>query len=115
MVLQSELKKYFSDTPNYSPHMLFTAKVKSNKLSAITHIDGSSRIQTIVKKDGYFYNLLSQFYKLTGIPVLLNTSFNQAMEPIVETSDDAIKSFLKMNMDVLYLNTTTKLYRIIKK
>lgn len=115
MVLESELKNYFSNVPNYSPHMLFRAKVKNNKLPAITHIDGSSRVQTVTKKDGYFYNLLFQFYKLTAIPVLLNTSFNEAGEPIIETSYDAIKSFLKMNIDVLYLNTPTKQYQIIKK
>ncbi len=115
IVLESKLKKYFSNIPKKSPHMLFTAKVNSDKLPTITHIDGTSRVQTVVKGDGYFYNILFQFYNSTGFPVLLNTSFNQAGEPIVETSNDAIMSFLKMNIDVLYLITKTKQYRIIKK
>lgn len=95
--------------------MLYTAKVLNKKVPAITHIDNSSRIQTVIKNDGYFYNVIFNYFKLTGIPVLLNTSFNKAGESIVETSDDAIKSFLNMDLDILYLNTYSCLYRVTKK
>ena len=79
-------------------------KVKSDKVPGITHVDNTARIQTVNKQDnGKFYNLIYQFYTITGIPMLLNTSFN-CHEPIVETPEDAIRTFKKTALDLLVIN-----------
>mgnify|MGYP000524687270 FL=1 len=92
----------------YSPYMLVTTTVKEewrNKVPAITHIDNSSRHQSVtVKNNPRFYSLISKFNEKTGVPVLLNTSFNGPHEPIVETPMDAIGTFLSCNLDILVLN-----------
>jgi carbamoyltransferase len=79
-------------------------KVKSNKVPGITHIDNTARIQTVNKDfNEKFYNLIYEFYKITGVPMLLNTSFN-CQEPIVETPEDAIRTFKKTDLDLLVIN-----------
>jgi carbamoyltransferase len=79
-------------------------KVKNNKVPGITHIDNTARIQTVNKDfNEKFYNLIYEFYKITGVPMLLNTSFN-CQEPIVETPEDAIKTFNKTDLDLLVIN-----------
>jgi carbamoyltransferase len=83
--------------------MLFTAQVKSKSLPAITHVDGSSRIQTVDESCGVFHGLLRAFDALTGVPVVLNTSFNGPGEPIVESPDDALTFFLLSDLDTLYM------------
>jgi len=92
----------------YSPYMLVTTTVKEewrNKVPAITHIDNSSRHQSVtVKNNPRFYSLISKFNEKTGVPVLLNTSFNGPHEPIVETPMDAIGTFLSNNLDILVIN-----------
>jgi len=90
-----------------SPYMLLASKVKSEfveYLPAITHVDGSARIQAIKKQtDPYVHKILIEFEKLSGFPILLNTSFNDCGEPIVETPNDAIKTFLTTEIDVLVM------------
>jgi carbamoyltransferase len=90
-----------------SPYMLFICDVKKEKrhlLPAITHVDGSARLQTLTKeRNGRFYDLVKQFGKDTGVPVLLNTSFNVNGEPIVETPDNAINCFIKTDIDALLI------------
>lgn len=86
-------------TSNVSPYMSITAKVKEEKrdlIPAVTHVDGSSRLQTVTKEDEPMYHaFISTFFQRTGIPMVLNTSFNTLPgEPIVETPRDAIRSFL---------------------
>lgn len=101
-VLESKMKDYFYIDKD-SPFMLFTYDVKSNiLLPAITHVNQSARVQTI---GGYnrFSQLLKAFEKLTGIPVLLNTSFNMRGEPIVMNIEDAIICFIKSRLDCLVL------------
>jgi hypothetical protein len=76
-----------------------TANVRETKRSqipAVTHVDGSSRLQTVTREaEPLYHKLISKFYDLTGIPLVLNTSFNTLpKEPIVETPQDAIKSFM---------------------
>jgi carbamoyltransferase len=92
----------------YSPYMLVTTTVKEewrNKVPAITHIDNSSRHQSVtVENNPRFHSLISKFHEKTGVPVLLNTSFNGPHEPIIETPMDAIKTFLSNNLDILVLN-----------
>jgi len=86
--------------------MLYTLPVKKKELiPAVTHIDGSSRIQIVDKETNpLFYLLIEKFYQATGIPVLLNTSFNLKGEPIVNTPKEAFNTFIKSDMDLLVLN-----------
>lgn len=95
------------DTNFYSPYMLVTAQVNENWkniIPAVVHIDGSSRFQSVTDySNRRFYNLISKFYNLTNVPVLLNTSFNGPDEPIVETPENAINTFLKRNLDFLVI------------
>jgi carbamoyltransferase len=104
-VLLERMKDYFEfDQP--SPYMLFVAQVRSDRrtIPAVTHVDGSARLQTIVRDDhALFYDLIAEFEKLTNCPVLINTSFNVRGEPIVCTPFDAIKCFFRTDMDYLVL------------
>jgi len=104
MVLETECAKWFAGSPNPSPYMLFNADVISKKLPAITHKDGTARIQTVDETCGDVFRVLEEFFKLTKVPVLLNTSFNGPGEPIVETPSDAIEFFLKSKLDFLYID-----------
>ena len=84
---------------NVSPYMSLTAQVrksKRDKIPAVTHVDGSSRLQTVTAEaEPFYHKLISAFYKATGVPMVLNTSFNTLKsEPIVETPRNAIRSFL---------------------
>lgn len=87
-----------------SPFMLFSPQVKQNmksKIPAVTHIDGTARLQTVTKREnGIYHDLIDEFYKLTGVPIILNTSFNN-QEPIVETPGDAVGTFLSTEIDYL--------------
>lgn len=93
------------DVDDHSPFMLYTYNVKNpKKIPAVCHRDNSCRIQTLKKSTNeLFYNIINEFKNLTGIPLLLNTSFNGADEPIVETPDDAIRFFDKSKIDILIL------------
>ncbi len=88
-------------------YMEKVVKVKKNcqkKLQAITHLDGSARVQTVDKKDNKdFYNILKEFEKLSNFPILLNTSFNINGEPIVCSPDDALNTFFNSQLDVLII------------
>ena len=76
-----------------------------HRLQAITHVDGTARIQSVTKEyNELLYNIINEFYKITGIPVIINTSFNVKGEPIVCTPADAIDSFERMNLDYLALD-----------
>ena len=93
------------DSNIFSPHMTKNFNVLNemkDKLEAITHVDGTARIQSVTKKyNELFYNIINEFYKLSGIPVVINTSFNVKGEPIVNTPSEAIDSFERMNLDYL--------------
>ena len=125
-ILKEELKNYFDFSNVDSPYMLFVANLKKefrlnqadqkklfgleklnfvrSLLPAITHVDFSSRIQTVDKKTNpKFYKLLKNFGKKTGYPILVNTSFNIRGEPIVCSPEDAYNCFIKTNMDILAL------------
>lgn len=111
-----ELDNLISDSntdagANVSPYMSLTTQVKAEKTSivpAICHIDNSARLQTVSKTDNsLFYSLIEAFFKLTGVPMVLNTSFNRKSEPIVESPTDAINSFLasKGSIDKLFIGS----------
>jgi carbamoyltransferase len=91
-----------------SPYMLLVAKAKAERASeipAVIHVDGTARVQTVTQADnGVFWALLTDFHRLTGVPVLLNTSFNTKGMPIVETPEDALNLFFDSEMDVLVLD-----------
>ncbi|HEY3445358.1 MAG TPA: carbamoyltransferase C-terminal domain-containing protein [Myxococcales bacterium] len=91
-----------------SPYMLFVMPVREDKrakIPAVTHVDGSARIQTVSKTDNPKYHaLIAAFEKLTGVPVVLNTSFNVKGEPIVNTPADALRCFLGTGIDLLVLH-----------
>ena len=73
-----------------------------HKVPAVVHIDGTGRLQTVTEKDNkWYYSFLKKWEKMTGIPILLNTSFNDR-EPIVETPEHAVNCFLGTNIDYLY-------------
>ena len=76
---------------------------KKKLIPAVTHIDGTGRLQTIKKNFNLkYYNLIYEFYKISKVPIILNTSFNEN-EPIVSNPDQAIDCFLRTNMDILVL------------
>lgn len=100
--------EYF-DLDRESPHMLFTATVMPQyraALQAVVHVDGTSRIQTVSNdSDPFMFDLLQRFEQRTGIAALLNTSFNDEKEPIVERPSDAVRTFLATDLDVLVLGS----------
>lgn len=102
-ILRERMSDFFDFPQVSSPFMLFTARAKTDKLPAVTHVDGSSRIQTVSESGGRFYELLCRFEKDAGIPALVNTSFNVAGSPIVCSPQNAYQCFLKTDMDVLVL------------
>jgi carbamoyltransferase len=91
----------------FSPHMLVTSMVHpewKSKIPSVTHVDGSARFQSVTKESNFrFYSIIESFYKKTGVPVLLNTSFNGPREPIIETPSEAINSLFSCNLDFLVL------------
>jgi len=128
-VLREEMKNWF-DIDIDSPYMLFTADVsqkhlikktkekksssildlinqKRSTIPAITHIDNSARIQTVTEsRNGKYYRLIQNFFKKTGCPMLINTSFNVRGEPIVCTTEDSYRCFMRTEMDILVLENT---------
>ncbi len=125
-VLAEKVSEWF-ELDRESPYMLFVADIKKEKrramnvvekklwgidmlkvvrseIPAVTHIDYSSRVQTVHKSDNALYHrLIEKFYEKTGCPVIVNTSFNVRGEPIVESPLDAYKCFMRTEMDVLTL------------
>ncbi|MBN3884986.1 MAG: nodulation protein [Nostoc sp. JL34] len=106
-VLEEDVDDYFEVPPNQKqlPFMIFVVNVKEDKrnlLGAVTHVDGTARIQTVSRKTNErYWDLIHSFKKLTGVPVLLNTSFNNNVEPIVDSVEDAIVCFLTTELDYL--------------
>lgn len=106
-VLEEAQSEYF-DLTSPSPYMLRVVEVKGNRqhdIPAVVHVDGSSRPQTIGQggETALFRRLIAAFGQRSGVPMLLNTSFNIHGEPIVETPQNAIKSFLTSDIDYLVL------------
>ena len=108
VILEEDASEWFEGA-SYSPFMLFVYNVKedkADKIPAVRHVDGTSRIQTINKSQHpRYYELLTEFKKLTGVPVLVNTSFNTRGEPIVCTPRDAIECFWTSPFDALVINS----------
>ena len=103
-ILEEYTKEYFEiEIP--SPYMLFVAKIKKpEKIPAVTHVDGTGRLQTISRDaNSLYYDLINEFYKLTGIPVIINTSMNVKGEPIVNTPEQAYAMLQKTDMDYIIM------------
>ena len=104
-ILEERVSEYFEQT-HPSPTMLMVYQVKKDKQSvipAVTHVDGSGRLQTVSRETNpRYYQLIRDFEKLTNVPVVLNTSFNED-EPIVCTPEEAVNCFQRTRMDVLFL------------
>ena len=101
--MEEHYKEYF-DTNQVSPFMSRIVPVKSDKIPGVTHIDNTARVQTVNKEFNLkFWTLINEFYKITGVPMLLNTSFNRH-EPIVETPAHAFKTFKRSGLDILVIN-----------
>jgi len=125
-VLNEKVSEWF-DMEHESPYMLLVAKVKEDKLKkisneenglwgidklkavrslipAVTHIDNSARVQTVNKeRNSFFYQVINEFDRLTGCPVIINTSFNVRGEPIVSTPENAYRCFMRTGIDYLIL------------
>jgi carbamoyltransferase len=104
-ILAEQVGEYFQQT-HPAPTMLMVYQIKPERraeIPAVTHVDGSGRLQTVSREvNPRYYQLIEDFHKLTGVPLVLNTSFNEN-EPIACTPRDAIDCFLKTRIDVLYL------------
>ncbi|MBF0197099.1 MAG: carbamoyl transferase [Planctomycetes bacterium] len=103
-VLVEDYKEYF-EVSQPTPFMTLTSRsLKPDVVPAVTHIDGTSRVQTVSQETNPTYHkLISEFKKLTGVPVVLNTSLNVMSEPIVCSPRDAVRNFFGTGMDTLYL------------
>ena len=103
-ILEEYTSEYFElDIP--SPYMLLVAKVKKpDKIPAVTHVDGTGRLQTVSRDaNPLYYDLIKEFYNLTGVPVIVNTSMNVRGEPIVNTPEQAFDMLLKTDMDYIVM------------
>jgi carbamoyltransferase len=102
-VLKEDFGEYFETYGlKESPNMTVSFPVKSDLISGVTHVDGTCRIQTVDQSIPHFHKLLIEFKRLTGVSVILNTSFNLAGKPLVESPEDAIKVFNQSGIDVLW-------------
>jgi carbamoyltransferase len=104
-VLADKASEWF-DIDCDSPYMLLVAQVRDGKrvIPSVTHVDGSARLQTVTRKESpLYYDVIAEFGRITGVPVIINTSFNVRGEPIVCTPHDAYLCFMRTNMDHLVL------------
>jgi carbamoyltransferase len=103
-ILEEYVSEYFDlDIP--SPYMLLVSPVKKpDKIPAVTHIDGTGRLQTVSREvNPLYYDLIYEFFKITDVPVIINTSMNVRGEPIVNTPEQAYSMLIKTDMDYLVL------------
>jgi carbamoyltransferase len=107
--LKKEAASEFLESATDSPFMILTAQVRAEKravIPAVTHVDGSARPQTVEKEiNPLYWRLLDEFEKRTGVPVIMNTSFNLRGEAIVNTPTDAVRTFFSSGMDALVIGS----------
>ena len=106
-ILLEHANDYFEMvTIKETPYMSYAIPAKQkakDEVPGIIHVDGTCRIQTVTRKQNkHFYDLIEEFYKQTGVPILFNTSFNLAGEPLVETLEDAKDTVNRSDIDLLY-------------
>jgi carbamoyltransferase len=127
-VLREQVSEWF-ELDRESPYMLLVAAVQQSRrtvedasdhgrigfdklavvrsqVPAVTHVDGSARVQTVSREDNpLYYDMIREFYKATGCPVIINTSFNVRGEPLVCTPQDAFTCFMRTEMDYLVMGS----------
>ena len=103
-ILEDHVSEYF-DINISSPYMLMVAPVKKPEvIPAVTHVDGTGRLQTVSKNTNLlYYKLINRFFEMTGVPVIINTSMNVKGEPIVNTPEQAYNMLMKTDMDALFM------------
>ncbi len=106
-ILLEHANDYFEMvTIKETPYMSYAIPAKQkakDEVPGIIHVDGTCRIQTVTREQNkHFYDLIEEFYKQTGVPILFNTSFNLAGEPLVETLEDAKDTVNRSDIDLLY-------------
>lgn len=108
-IIEEYAHEYFDDYYQ-TPYMERVLKIQKNKISiipAVTHVDETGRLQTVSKDtNDHFYNLIHAFYKISGVPVLLNTSLNVMGKPIVSSVSDIASVFATSGLDILVINNT---------
>lgn len=110
-VLEERVRDFFDVPENKTeyPFMIFVVRTREDKrgiLQAVTHLDGTARLHSVSRRTNPLYHeLISEFDKLTGVPVLLNTSFNNNTEPIVDSAEDAIICYLTTGLNSLVIGT----------
>lgn len=108
VVLEEHAAEWFAGA-DVAPFMLFVFDVQPDKaalIPAVRHVDGTARVQTINRRQHpLYYDLLANFHRLTGVPVLVNTSFNTRGEPMVCTPRDAVESFWTSPLDALFIGS----------
>ena len=93
-----------------SPYMLYTLDLLSVKVPAVNHVDNTCRVQTLERNfNKHYYELIKEFYEITDIPMVLNTSLNLAGDTIVETVDDALDTLRNSEIDYIYFPETSTL------
>jgi carbamoyltransferase len=104
-VLEEKASEWFEIDCD-SPYMLLVAQVREGKrvIPSVTHVDNSARLQTVSREEApLYYDLIAEFERITGVPIIINTSFNVRGEPIVCSPHDAYLCFMRTNMDHLVL------------
>ncbi len=119
-VLHENSQQWFDmDSLDESPYMTYAVDVlpdKSKTIPAVTHVNNTCRIQTLKQEQNKnYYELINEFYKLTDVPMVLNTSFNLAGDTMVETIEDALKTLRLSELEYLYLPETKKLIHVPNK
>jgi carbamoyltransferase len=107
-ILEEEVPNWFEedDAVPFMMQVFQIRKEKREQIPAVTHVDGSGRLQTVSKSTNpRYHKLINAFYAITGVPMVLNTSFNEN-EPVVCAPSEALDCFLRTNMDVLVMGTT---------
>ena len=107
-ILSEYKTKFFQinkkETVNFMEKVFLIKKNMQHIIPAVTHIDGTGRLQTVEKKTNpKFYDLINEFFKITSVPILINTSFNLNGEPIVCSPKDAIRTFNTSGLDLLVI------------
>ncbi|CAQ84222.1 MULTISPECIES: carbamoyltransferase family protein [Photorhabdus] len=107
-ILKDRYSDFFKPGNEDSDYMIKVSQVipeKSEQIGAVVHVDGTARVQTVTRElNRNYYNLINEFYKLTDVPILLNTSFNGKDTPIVETPEDAINFYRESKLDFLIID-----------
>ena len=104
-ILREDVSDWFEQSEEV-PFMMQVYQIKKDKrfeIPAVTHVDGSGRLQTVDKKNNpRYYSLINDFKNISGVPMVLNTSFNEN-EPVVCKPEEALETFLRTKMDVLVI------------